>query len=509
MSARLGQLIRSIGTNWIAFSTSVVTAFLLTPFIVHHLGNTAYGVWTLVVSMIALMGLLDMGMRGAITRFVSRNHAQGNHHESARAVSAGLWLRLWVAGLIVLISSVLSVIGPFVFHIPNELRFAARGAILLAGTSFALTFACGVFGGVLVALNRFPVVSGLSMAQTLLRAAGVVVLLRSGHGILGLALWELSVAAVINSILIRLARRAYPELRYSLDRPDRELFRQFVSYSFHVFLIQCATVVIYYMDNLVVGTFISAAAVTFYSIGGSLLDYLRQVVTSVTTIFMPLASNFEARGENSELRRLLIQGTRLALLVSLPIALGLYFRGHTFIELWMGKQYGPLSGHIVRILLIAQVFSIANFTSGNIAFGMAKHRPFAIAVVTESVANLTLSIILVKRIGITGVAWGTVVPNLVVQLLFWPRYICKVLEMPVHRYLWESWVRPGLAVVPFGIACYLTDIHWEATRLAQFMLQIVVILPLLVVGFLTCFWRETAWQVQARFGSRLRTFAPK
>jgi O-antigen/teichoic acid export membrane protein len=498
--SRLNQIVRSIGSNWMALATSVVTAFFLSPFIVHHLGNTAYGVWTLVVSMISLMGLLDLGMRGAITRFVSRNHAQGNHQEASRAVSAGLWLRLWVACVIVAVSVVLSAVAPVIFHIPSDLRMAARGAILLVGASFALTLACGVFGGVLVALGRFSYVSGVSISQTMLRAAGVVWLLRAGHGILSLAIWEFTVAVLVNSALLTLCSRVYPELQISLKRPDPALFRQFVSYSLYVFLIHCATMAIYYTDNLIVGTFVSAAAVTFYSIGGSILEYLRQAVTSVTTIFMPLASSFEARGEHSELRRLLIQGTRFTLFISIPIAVALYFRGHTFIELWMGAQYAPISGHIVKILLLAQVFSIANFTSGNIAFGMARHRPFALAVLTESIANLALSILLVKRIGITGVAWGTVVPNLIVQLFFWPRYICKLLEMPVRSYLWESWARPALAAAPFCVACYLTSLHWGAAHLIQFFLQIVAILPLLLLGFLVCFWKEVSWQIQSRSG---------
>ena len=103
---------------------------------------------------------------------------------------------------------------------------------------------------------------------------------------------------------------------------------------------------------------------TFYAIGGSLLDYLRQVVSSVTTVFMPLASSFEARGEQDQLRRLLIQGTRGSIVIASPIAVALFFRGHTFIQLWMGGQYEHISGRVLQILLLAQVFSIANFTAG-------------------------------------------------------------------------------------------------------------------------------------------------
>jgi O-antigen/teichoic acid export membrane protein len=175
----------------------------------------------------------------------------------------------------------------------------------------------------------------------------------------------------------------------------------------------------------------------------------------------------------------------------------------------MGEQYAQISARVLQILLLAQVFSIANFTSGNIAFGIAKHRPFALAVLAESLANLGLSIFLVRKIGINGVAWGTVVPNLIVQLFFWPRYICRVLDIPVWSYLWQSWARPALAAIPFGVACYVTDRYWVATHLIQFFLQIAAILPLFALGLVLFFWKEFAWQSRNTLGRLPHFFARK
>jgi len=495
------QLAESIAGNWISFAISVCVTFFLSPFVVRHLGNIAYGVWTLVISMISFMSLLDLGLRGAVTRFVARHHARGDHLESSRAVSAAFWLRMWISLFVIAASVSMAFLSTMIFRIPTDLHLPARCAIILAGLSLALTLSFGVFGGVLVALHRFALVSWVTVMQTLFRAGGAVWLLKSGHGILGLAIWEFTVTLLANAALAGLCYRVYPELHISLRRPDAAMLRQLLNYSSYVFVIHCAVQLIYYTDNLVVGFFISAGAVTFYAIAGSLLEYLRQLVSSVTTVFMPLASSFEARGEQEQLRRLLIQGTRASILIASPIAGALFFRGHTFIQLWMGGQYAQISGRVLQILLIAQVFGIANFTAGNIAYGLAKHRAFALSAIGESFGNLALSIFLVKQIGINGVAWGTVIPSLVVQLLFWPRYICKVLEIPVPHYLWQSWIRPGLAVVPFGVACYLSDRFLTATHLFQFLLQIAAILPVFVVGVALCFRKEFAWQFRAKFGS--------
>src|SRR5258708_33396433 len=85
---------RGVTINWLAFGFSAGVAFFLSPFVVHHLGNVAYGVWTLVISLISYMGLLDLGLRGALVRYASRRKAQGDDLSVNSTVSAALSLRL-------------------------------------------------------------------------------------------------------------------------------------------------------------------------------------------------------------------------------------------------------------------------------------------------------------------------------------------------------------------------------------------------------------------------------
>ncbi|HYL93050.1 MAG TPA: oligosaccharide flippase family protein [Alphaproteobacteria bacterium] len=484
------QILKSASSNWLSYAVSVVVAFLLSPFVVHHLGNLAYGVWSLIVSLISFMGLLDFGLRGAVTRFVSKHHAQQDHEAASRAVSAAFWLRLWIGLGVIAVSVVISFLLTRFVVIPQELQFPAKVAVLVAGTSFAVSLTFGVFGGVLAALHRFDILSSLTIAQTLCRAAGIVWLLRSGHGIVSLALWELTVIVAVNALLTGVCFRLYRGLRLIFRRPDSDLLRSIWQYSSYIFFINVCYQVIAYSDNLVVASFISVAAVTFYTIAGSLIDYLRQLVSALTMTFMPLASGYEAQNKDDQLRNLLVQGTRAALCVALPVELALYFRGSTFINLWMGNAYGHTSGVILQILVGAQFFTIANATSGNIAYGTAKHRPVAIWVAVEAVLNLGLSIFLARRIGVYGVAWGTLIATLGTQLIFWPVYICRIVKMPLFTYLWQSWIRTGLAAIPFGIACYFTDHRWQPVNLAQFFLQIIAILPLFLISVALLFGNE-------------------
>src|SRR5262249_41796301 len=268
--------------------------------------------------------------------------------------------------------------------------------------------------------------------------------------------------------------QVYPKLRIVFGPPDRSTFTKLRNFSFYVFVINVAVQVVYYTDNLVVGAFLSASAVTLYAIGGTLIAYSRQIVSSMTTTFAPLASTFEAEGSHQNLRRLLIHGTRAALIVSLPIELALFFRGHTFIRLWMGQQYAGPSGTVMRILLLSVAFTSANATSGGVVYGMEKLKRIALWAVSEAAANLLLSVILVRHIGIYGVAWGTTIPSLIIEVFLWPTYVCRLVALPLRTYLWQTWFRIGLAAVPFSLACAAAEQFWRAPNLPLFFLQIAV-----------------------------------
>ncbi len=492
------QIGRSAILNWAALGVSLCVAFFLSPFVVHRLGNVGYGVWTLVNSMIAYMGLLDLGLRGAVTRFVSKYHAQGEHEEASKIVSAAFWLRLWIALVIIAVSVSLATLATSVLNIPPQMQQAARQTIVVVGTSFAVTITFGIFSAVLSALNRFDLISSVNICQAIVRASGTVWLLKAGHGIFALALWELGVVILANAALVTMALRIYTQIRLIVRRPDAAVLRKIWEFSAYVLVINSSMVVLYYTDNIVVGAFVSVTAVTFFTIAGSLFEYSRQVVSSLGMTFMPMASGFEARGERGQLRRLLILGTRMTLLIALPIQAALFFLGHTFIGLWVGQEYAHISGRILQILMFAQVFSIADYANYNIACGIGRHKPIALRLIGEAVGNLALSLVLVRFMGLEGVAWGTLIPGLIVHLFLGPRYMCRVLGVPLRHFVWQSWIRTALSVLPFAVACYIADRVWSPTNMLQFAMQLAALLPFYVLGVGLVFRNEIVAELRAR-----------
>src|SRR5437870_2424255 len=84
------RVVRNVLSNWGAFVFAALVSFFLSPFLVRSLGDARYGVWVLLVSIVGYLGLLDLGVRGAVTRYVARFHAAREHDSANRVASTAL-----------------------------------------------------------------------------------------------------------------------------------------------------------------------------------------------------------------------------------------------------------------------------------------------------------------------------------------------------------------------------------------------------------------------------------
>ena len=478
MALRVRHLARNAIFNGMGSVMGMAVGFFLSPFILHRLGNLEYGVWVLAVSVVGYLNMLDFGMQSSVIRFVSQGHAKGEHESASEAASAALWVRLQISVLAMVLSGIIAAVFPHVFSVPPQLARSAQEAVMLIGCTTAVTMSLGVAGGVVTALSRFDIVNYLAVVQTVIRVGGIVWALRTGHGIVAIAFCELVAAFVTRTIQVVIAHRLYPELQYRLRKPQSATLKKIWSYSSYTFLITIAVQLVYQSDNVVVGAFVSTAAVTFYAIANSLCRYTWQAISAMSGTFMPAASTYEASGDTRSLVMLYKNGTRAMLLLSLPILITLMVRGSSFIGLWMGPQYEHRSGIVLDILAFPLIFFFANQTAGAIAFGTEKHKTVALWALGEGIANLVLSITLVHFYGIYGVAIGTLIPSLVAQLGFWPRYISKLVGLTAREVVWNVWQPVIWASIPFAVASWAVDVHFPAHSLVMFVLQVIATLPI-------------------------------
>jgi O-antigen/teichoic acid export membrane protein len=442
-----GRILRNVFSNWTSYLVTMLVGFLLAPLIVRSLGNTGYGLWTLAISMTGYFGLLDLGIRSSVGRFVTRYLAL-NDEENVNRTASTAFAMLASGGLLALLVTLCVSIFLFdALKVEPQYATAGRTALMITGLSMSCALPLGVFSSVLIAMERYDVLGGVTVVSEITRGAVVVWALRHGYGLVTLALIALTITLVQYAAMALFAKRLYRPLKIGITYVNWTGCRDLLGFSIYRFIWMVANQLIFYSNSVVIGIFVGAAAITPFAIASSLINYGRNIVSLLTDTLYPVAARMDARNDAAGLQRLLVVGTRLALLVTLPLCLGLLFLGRQFITLWMGPAYAD-SAVILMVLTIPQFGSMSQYASALVLTGMARHHALAYIALGEAAANVVLSIVLVQKMGLIGVAWGTVIPHLISTTIVVPLYTLHVLRLNPSEYLRQAYLRPVLCALP-------------------------------------------------------------
>jgi O-antigen/teichoic acid export membrane protein len=473
---------RSVLSNWAGYIFAAVVSFVLSPFVVHSLGNSAYGIWTILGSLVGYMGLLDLGVRAAVTRYVARFHALRDHSEATWIVSTALAIFGVIGLLVTAVAGGLAFFVADLFKIPEDLVSDAQVVLLLGGVNMAVSLIGGVYGGVVIGLQRFDLSNIAEIAIGAVRALAIVLALKAGYGLIALGVIQLGVSGLRALASYILSRRLYPELRASVLEYRRSHLTMIFSFSSSVFLLQASGMLILFSDSVVIGALLPVSMVTFFAIAATLTEYARAPISGISQTLNPSASVLEAEDEGDELKRVLLTGSRIATLIALPIILTFMIRGQSFIGLWMGEEYAEPSGDVLWVLSLALWFAVGYQIVVATMVGISKHSGIVPAFVIEGLSNITLSLIWIQSFGIIGVAWGTTVPRLISSTIFCPWYVQRVMGIPFSHFWFTVWVKPAIAMVPFASGSWLIDKYWPADNLFQYFSQVAIMLPLAALG---------------------------
>jgi O-antigen/teichoic acid export membrane protein len=491
---RKSEIIKNVGSSWFALGVNVVVGIFLSPYILHRLGDEAFGLWILIFSATGYYGLFDLGIRSSIVRYIAKYSATEEYDELNRLVNTAMFSYSGIGVVAMCITLIAAYYVNSIFRIPADFVVTARWLLLMVGTSVSLGFPLGVFSGILEGLQRFYLLNFTSISSTLIRALLIVVALRHGRGLLTVALVTVSLP-LLNQFVNAAAVFRHLPLRLGIQYVNRSSLRRIASYSGTTFLIIVAGRLRFKSDALVIGTFVSAAAVTYFTIGARLVDYSSEVVSSLAQLFVPMSSQSQAKGDMDGLRKILVVGNRACAFIIFPITAILTVLGKSVIEAWVGPKYVATSYPVMLVLLYPMTLMLAQSASGRTLWGMAKHRTWAWVVLAEGAANLILSVILVRPYGIMGDAIGTAIPLTCSMILFLPHHLCRLLGIKLKTYLYRAFVFPLALCVPLVAVLLLMRRWFIPHRLGPLLIQLVIAGLVYGAGLAWAFWTHRAWEV--------------
>ncbi len=489
------RIIKNVSSNWLALGVNVAVGIFLSPFILHHLGDAAFGIWVLIFSITGYYGIFDLGIRSAIIRYVSKFHATGEVEELAKVVNTNLFLHMVTCVLSMIVTVVLSMYVDRWFKIPPEFHSAARWLLLMTGASVAVGFPLGVIGGILEGLQQYYVVSWMNIVSNLLRALLIVIALKHGGGLLTVAIITVGLGTLASLIRAMVAMRVV-RVPLGFAYVKWSTFTAVARYSSVTFVLLIATRLKFKSDEIVIGTMMSAAAITYFNIGARIVDYAGSVITALAQIFVPMASASEATGDMDRLRKIFVAGNRFCALTIFPMCVTLIMLGKSVIEVWVGRKYVATSYPVLVVMILPCTVLWAQGASARLLIGIGKHRTWAVVTIVEGISNVILSVILVRPYGIVGDAWGTAIPMFCSMILFMPRHICRQLNIRLSAYVREAYLLPLLLCIPLAATLWLLRYWFIPHHFMQLAVHLLIGGAVYSAGIAWAFWTNRATRVR-------------
>ena len=487
--------LRNAVANTIGYAVSIAVSFVQAPFLIHHLGDERYGVWTLIGLVTGYYGLLDFGTRGAIGFFVARARARDATLEVAELTASAFWFLATAGAVVLLVGTGILFLFPDMFRVAPAVRTESMIALAIALVLTVLTLPLDVFAAIVNGCRRGEIVT---ITETFVRVI-IFILIYALFQWGGARLDVLAGIQVVGKLIVWVvafvtARRLEPNWRLGFRFYRRSRLREIMRYGFQTSIINVAGVVVERLDAIVIAVVLGARMVTVYVIGQSLVMYLRQGVSAITLALTPFFADLHAKDDDERTRWLFFAGTRAASLVTGVIAGGLIAFGTSFLTRWVGPRYVEgvwydRSDTVLLVLIAAMIPKLLFSTAHQYLFGSNKQAYLSRVFVIEGIFNLVLSLALVRPLGLAGVAIGTALPSIVSHWWFLPRFVARSIGVPMRQVFFEGQAR-GIAMrVVVAVAGMLVErvippTTWPLFSLAVFC-TLVITSPFLWLAGLT------------------------
>lgn len=399
--------------NGLAQSAVMLASLVFMPLLIRSFGIGQYGLYMLASSVTAYAALLDFGAGSALTKMVAEHHAHNDREALSGSISSTLSFYTIVG---VVVAVVMVGVGAGVQHL---FGVDARSAVILrdmlwVGAVFQLWYwPASTARHVLSGLQRFDLLARIGVITTVLSVGVTVGVIVAGSGPVALVGLNGAVAAVVAIYTIATARRlvGVPVLTYRTA--SRKYLTAILVFSWPLFAVQVSDALFYQQtDRIVLGVFAGAAAVGLYEAAAkfnALVAYLSALTVSAV---LPLASSLGAQGRHASLKLLLLRGTKYVAALIAPVTLVLAVVAGPLIADWLGSAFDG-QAIVAQVLVLPHVLICLGVMGDAIVISKGRFAGRIPFVVAQAVLNLVLSVALVGRYGVLGVAIGTAVSHLV------------------------------------------------------------------------------------------------
>jgi O-antigen/teichoic acid export membrane protein len=405
-------------TSMLSRGIGLLTSLVSVPLTFRYLGTERYGIWMVLISIIAAMGFADLGIGNGLMNAISEAYGKDDRKLAREYVTSALGLMLCIAAVLAVFGIVAYPFLPWMrlFNVKSSTA-AADGAkaFLILYASFVVNIPLGVISRAQSGLQKGYAAQMINAFGSVLSLAAMLFIIWL-HGTLAW-LVSASVVAGITTTLLNgwILFRDHPWLIPTWQAFQRSSANRIFKLGLMFFVLQCVVTISFTSDNIVIAQVLGVAAVAAYAVPQKLFSLVPMVVSMGIGPLWPAYGEASARGDLPWVRKVFLNSLWLTLVITIPLCTLLVLAGPWLLKVAAGKSLDT-SMSLLIVLASWAVINSVSFVISMLLNGTGTVKLHAVSAVFASVVNLGLSIVLTHRLGVMGVCLGSIISQLAITL---------------------------------------------------------------------------------------------
>lgn len=460
---KVNQLKIGVVLSYVSMIVQNIIAIVYTPVMLRLLGQSEYGLYQLVYSVVSYLGLLSFGFGSAYVRFYSRYKVKDDQEGIAK-----------LNGMFMIVFNIIAIIallagGVLVGNVnnlfsksltANEINTATILMILMV-INLAISFPSSVFDSFVTAHECYFFQRVISLLQTVLNPFLTLPLLLMGYKSISLVVVTtiLTVSKFIINYWYCIKKL---RMRFIFHNMNFSLLKEIGVFSFYIFINMIVDQINWSVDKFILGVFSGTTAVAIYAVGGQINTMYMSLSTSISSVFIPRVNKIVARDENNneELTELFTRVGRIQFIILAMVIGGFIVVGKYFINVWAGTDYNK-AYYVALLLIIPVTVPLTQNLGIEIQRAKNMHIFRSIIYFLIAIGNVFISIPLVQLFGEMGAALGTAISLIIGNIIVMNWYYQVKIKLDM-LYFWKQ----ILMLMP----CVVTS-----TLLALFLSNILIV----------------------------------
>ena len=481
---KINQLKAGAILSYISMSLGYIISILYTPIMLRLLGQSEYGLYNLVSSVVSYLGLLSFGFGSAYVRYYSRYKVEEDEENIAKL--NGMFLIVFsFIGLVSIFAGIALVKNTemiFGNKLTSDEISTAKVLMGIMIFNMAISFPASVFNSYITANEQYIFQKIVQIIKTVISPFVILPVLLMGYKSIGMV-----VVTTILTILAEIANACFCfyklNMKFSFSKFDFSLMKEMTVFSSYIFINMIIDQINWNVDKFILGRFSGTVSVAIYGLAAQLNSYYLSLSIAISNVFVPRVNQMVAKNnDNTQLTILLTMVGRIQFILLSLICSGFIFFGRPFIYIWAGSEY--LEAYAIALLLIIPV-TIPLIQNLGIEIQRAKnmHQFRSCVYLIIAIANIFLSIPLAKTYGGIGAATGTAISLIIGNIIIMNWFYHKRVGLDMI-YFWKEIFNLIKALLPPIFTGTMMFIFVDLYHLGKFFICGIVY----VIVFLVSIW---------------------